>query len=124
MYAHVDADGHHHTILEAIVDYKKDGHATPMADKYIYTKSGQKRIRQSTAGWKLLILWKDGSEQWIPLSIMKESNPIEVAAFATSQGIAEEPYFVWWIPFTLRKRDRIGSAVNARVKKISHNYGV
>ena len=81
-------------------------------------------MRQSTLGWKLLIRHKDGSEQWIPLKLLKESNPLEVAEFATARGIAEEPAFSWWIPYTLRKRDRIISAVNKRIKRVSHKYGV
>jgi hypothetical protein len=34
-----------------------------MADKYVVTPSGQKRMRQSTAGWKLLVRFKNGSEE-------------------------------------------------------------
>ena len=54
------------------------------------TKSSQRRLWKSTKGWKLLVAWKDGSEQWIPLSAMKESNPIEVAEFAVARGIDDE----------------------------------
>ena len=124
MYAQVDANGFMHTMLDAIIDHKTDGHAVEKADMYITTKSGQRRIRNTTIGWKLLVLWKDGSEEWIPLKLMKESNPIEVAEYATSRGIEEEPAFKWWVPFTLRKRDRIIASVNSRVRKVSHKYGI
>ena len=69
------------------------------------TKSGQRRLQKSTAGWKLLVAWKDGSEQWIPLSVMKGSNPIEVAEFAVAKNIDDEAAFCWWVPYTLCKRD-------------------
>ena len=124
MYAQVDANGYSHTILESIMDYSKDGTAVERDDMYITTKSGTRRMRQSTVGWKLLVLWKDGSEEWVPLKLLKESNPVEVAEFAISQGIENEPAFAWWVPYTLRRRDKIISAVNARVKKVSHKYGV
>ena len=33
------------------------------------------------------------------------------------------PAFSWWVPFTLRKRDRIISGMNVRVQKHSHKFG-
>jgi hypothetical protein len=84
MFSQVDAEGHSYALLEAIVDHKRDSTAVEHADKYIYTKSGTRRLKKTTAGWKLLIAWKDGSEQWIPLSIMKESNPVDVADIGKS----------------------------------------
>ena len=124
MYAQVDADGHVHTMLDSILDHSKDGNAVEREDMYVVTKSGNRRMRETTNGWKLLIQWKDGSEQWIPLKLMKEYNPIEVAEYACARNINLEPAFDWWVPYTLRKRDRIISAVNSRVKKTSHKYGV
>ena len=55
---------------------------------------------------------------------MKKSNPVDVAEYTESAGIAHEPAFAWWVPFTLHKRDHIISAVNARVKRVSHKYGI
>ena len=124
IYAQVDLEGHSYNILDGIVDYKKESNAISKADKYIMTKSGQRRLRKSTAGWKLLVAWKDGSEEWIPLSVMKESNPIEVAEFAVAKDIDDEAAFCWWVPYTLRKRDRIVSAISSRVKRVTHKYGI
>ena len=124
IYSQVDPEGYSLTLLDEIVDFKKDENALNKADKYVTTKSGRKRLRKSTAGWKLLVSWKDGSNQWVPLSVMKESNPVDVAEFAKAVGIDDEPFFQWWVPYTLRKRDRIVSAVNARVKRVTHKYGV
>ena len=42
---------------------------------------------------------------------MKEAHPIEVAEFAKAHGIDSEPAFAWWVPYMLRKRDVILSAV-------------
>ena len=55
---------------------------------------------------------------------MKESDTIEVAEFATTHGISNEPAFTWWVPYTLWKRDNIISYFNARVKLTTHKYGV
>ena len=124
MYAQVDANGHSHTLLDSIIDFSKDGNAVEKEDMYIYTKSGQRRERKTTQGWKLLVLWKNGSEQWIPLKLLKESHPVETAEFAVSRNLEHEPAFSWWTPFTLRKRDRIISAVKSRTVRVSHNYGI
>jgi hypothetical protein len=95
-----------------------------MANKYFVTKTGTKRMRQTTVGWKFLVEWANGSRQWIELKILKESNPIQVAEYAMARGIGEEPAFAWWVPYVLRKRDIIVSAVNSRVRKTGHKYGI
>jgi hypothetical protein len=125
MLSQVDSDGYSLTMMEAIVDYRKDeAVATKMADKYLTTTSGQKRMRKTTVGWKLLVKWADGKETWIPMKDMKESHPVETAEFARARSIADEPAFAWWVPYTLRKRDIILSKVKARIKKTTHKYGV
>ena len=60
----------------------------------------------------------------MPLKRLKESNPLEAAEFATATCIADEAAFCWWIPYTLRRCDRIIATVNKRVKRTSHKYGV
>lgn len=124
MYSQVDANGHQSQLLEAIIDYSKDNTAVDKSDKFVTTRSGRRRLRKTTAGWKLLVVWKDGSEQWVPLKLLKESNPVDVAEFAQARGINDEPAFSWWVPYTLKKRDRIVAAVNSRVKKTTHKYGI
>jgi len=79
MYAQVDADGHAHTMLDSVLDFSKNGNAVTKDNMYVITKHGQRWAQQYTASEMLKVLWKDGTEQWIPLSIMKESHPIETA---------------------------------------------
>ena len=125
MLTQVDSEGFSLTMMEGIVDYEKDeSNAVSKQDKYVVTRRGQRRLRKTTVGWKLLVRWKDGSETWIPLKDMKESHPVEVAEFAKARGIADEPAFAWWVPYTLRKRDVILSAVKQRVRKTTHKYGI
>ena len=95
-----------------------------MADKYITTKTGTKRMRQTTVGWKFLVEWANSSRQWIDLKILKESNPLQVAEYAIARNIGEEPAFAWWVPFVLRKRDVLILAVNSQVRKTIHKYGI
>ena len=124
MYAQVDSEGYQHSLLDSIIDFGTDGNAIVRGNEFVVTRRGRRRLRKTTVGWKLLVAWKDGSEQWIPLSIMKESNPVEVAEFAKSCGLLDEPAFKWWAPYTLKKRDRIIASVKTRVRKATHKYGV
>ena len=119
MYTQVDDEWHTYKMPDGITDYIKDGNAITKENHFLVTKHGQKRQIHTTTGWQLLISWKDGTEQWVPLSHIKESNPVEVAEFADVRGIKDEHAFMWWVPYVLRKRDRIISAINSRVKNAS-----
>ncbi len=66
-----DADDFSSSLLYHIVDYKRSGEAITMADKYFVTKTGTKQMRQTTVGWKFLVEWANGSQQWIELKIQK-----------------------------------------------------
>ena len=93
-------------------------------DMYIVAKSGHHCLRKTTVGWKFLIKWRDGREEWIPLKLLKETTPLKVVEFVTAEGISNEPAFCWWVPYTLRRHDRIISSVKSRVKRMSHKYGI
>ncbi len=82
-----DADGYSSSLLYKIVDHKSSGEATKMANKYLLTKTGTKRMRQTTQGWKFLVQWANGTRQWIYLKILKESNPVQVAEYVTSRNM-------------------------------------
>jgi hypothetical protein len=123
MLTQVDSDGYSITMMKGIIDYRKDDSAAvPKSDMYVVTNRGQKKMKNF--GWRLLIQWADDSESWIALKDMKESHPVEVAEFARARSIADEPAFVWWVPYTLRKRDLILSKLKARIRKTMHKYGI
>ena len=121
----VDEDGFSTTLMEAIVDYRVDtATAVRKGDHYVYTKSGQRRLRKTTLGWEFLLRWRDGNETWVKLKDLKDSHPVELAEFAKARGIADEPAFVWWVPHTLRKRDVIIASIKKRIRKTTHKYGI
>jgi hypothetical protein len=124
MYSQVDADGFQTNLLNSILDFKTDETAVAREDMYVTRKSGNRGLKKTTAGWKLLVLWKDGFEEWVPLKDMKDSYPIEVAEFAKARGISEEPAFKWWVTYTLKKRNVLVSAVKARLRRVTHKYGI
>ena len=58
------------------------------------------------------------------MKLLKKSNPVELATFVIARNISDEPAFDWWVPFVLRNCDMIISAVNSRVKKATHKFGI
>ena len=125
MLTQVDSDGFSLSLMEGIINYKcDDSVASPKMDKYITTSRGQRRLRKTMAGWKLLVKWRDQSESWVKLSELKESHPMETTEFAKSRGIDDEPVFTWWVPHMLKKRNAIISAMKVRLRKTTHKYGI
>ena len=72
MLTQVDSDRFTLTMMEGIIEYWKDA-ATSVTkdDMYIVTKRGQKKIWDTTVGWKLLVQWQDHSESWIHFNYLK-----------------------------------------------------
>lgn len=124
MYSQCDVEGNQHLLLDALVDHKKSADAISHQNMYVQHGSGNKHLRKTTRGWKLCVEWKDGSTSWERLADLKESNPVEVAEYAVSKGIQDEPAFLWWVPYTLKRRDRIIAAVNKRYHKHTHKFGI
>ena len=125
MLTQVDSDGYSLSLMDSIIDHNKDpSQAIPIEDKYITTKSRQRRLCKAMKGWKLHIKWKDKSKVWINLADMKEVHPVETAEYARARGISNEPVFAWWVPCTLRKREVILAAVKNRIRRTMQKYGV
>jgi hypothetical protein len=118
MFAQVDDEGHRHVMLKEISDYRRGADAVMAQDAMFTTPNGTQRRRHTTKGWSLLVEWRDGSSNWIPLKDLKNSHLLEVAEFAVASRIAEEPAFAWWVPYTLKKRNRI----IAKVKRAKSKY--
>ena len=120
LYSQVDEEGHRYQLLEGIIMHRKHSQAVSKEDAY--DKSGKRRF--TTKGWDVCVEWKDGTTTWLPLKDVKNSYPIEMAEYAVMAGISDEPAFAWWVKFTLKKRDKIISAVRTRLKKKTCKYGI
>jgi len=105
------------------MDHRKDNSAVKMDDKYIKYGSNQ-TLRKTTQGRYFQVLWRDGTTSWEPLKNLRVSNPVEVAEYVISNKLAEEPAFAWWVPQTLKKRDRILAQVKARTAKRDNKFGL
>ena len=67
---------------------------------------------------------KDSAVPWTSLKDLNTSNPVEIAEYLISRDMVSEPVFAWWLPFTLRKRDRITTGVDYHIRKSTHPYGI
>ena len=99
--------------MATLLDHKRDGTSVPMLEKYFTMKHGKRTMRHSIKGWSLHIKWRYGTTSWVDLKDLKETNPVDIAEYATYPGIQDEPAFAWWLPYTLCKRDVIVSSVSS-----------
>jgi len=48
------------------------------------------------------------------LKIAKNASPIKAARYAIANKISDEPAFRWWVPYVLKKQERIIKAIKRR----------
>jgi hypothetical protein len=123
IYSQVDAEGNQFLLLAEIVDHRKDASAIEKENMWVQ-QGNNRQMRRTTQGWKLKVLWKNGTTSWEWLRNLKESTPVQVAEYAIARGIADEPAFAWWVPFTFKRRDRIIKTVSSRYQHRTHKYGI
>ena len=123
IYSQVDENGHEVLKLDQIVDHDTDESAVRKGDEWVIT-GGNKYRMKTTRGWKLQAQWKDGTTTWEKLKDLKQCFPVEVAEYALSADLLEEPAFAWWAPYTLKKRDRIVKAQASRYARTTHKFGI
>ena len=123
-FAHVDDEGNRQVLMKEIIDYHTNGQEVKHQDAFITMRTGTKRRRETTKGWEILIEWKDGSMNWVVLKDAKESYSVQLAKFAISNRIAEEPAFTWWVPFMMKKRNRILAKMKSKYWLRSHKFRI
>ena len=124
LYAQVDEEGNRHVLFDEIIDHRTNGKEVKQQDAFVVASNGNKRRRETTLGWEILVQWKDGSSTWVALKDMKESFPVQLAEYAIVARISEEPAFAWWVPFTIRKRNRVLSKVKSKYWVRTHKFGI
>ena len=82
--------------------------------------------KKTTEGKVLLVQWADKTQPqlWITLNYLKESYPIQVADYTKANGTSGKPEFLWWVPYTPKKRINMISQVKSRYWKWTHKYGI
>ena len=124
LFSQVDDDGNRQVLLDEIIDHRKNSKAVTQQDAFVTMRNGNKRRRETTIGWELLVQWKDGSTNWITLKDLKESYPVQVSEYAVAARISMEPAFAWWVPKVLKKRNRIISKLKSKYWLRTHKFGI
>jgi hypothetical protein len=124
LFAQIDDEGNRHVLFEEIIDYRTNGKQVLQQDALITNRSGTRCRRETTIGWELLVKWKDGSTTWIALKGLKESYPVQLAEYAVQARLAEEPAFAWWVPYTLKKLNRIIAKIKSKYWVRTHKFGI
>ena len=120
----VDPDGQRLLTFDCIIGHRTDGTEFQEKDAFVLSSNGVKRRREMTAGWEINIRWKDGETTWNKLKDVKDAYPTELADYAIEQGIDSRPAFKWWIPFVIKKRDRIIAKAKVSYWQTTHKYGL
>ena len=103
----VNSKGRSSCQLDGIISHRRNRKAVSKKDAFLITKRVRRKLRETTVGWEFLVRWCNCTSQWMPLKILKESNPVEIAEYAKSWNIADEPDVAWWEPYTLKKKNMI-----------------
>ena len=125
LYSQVDDFGRSTALLSDIVGHRKNDDAIPKSKGWyqLHGTAAKKRII-TTKGWEFHVEWSDGTRTWVPLLDLKESNPVDLAEYAVSRSIADEPALAWWVNWTLKKKERIIKLVQNRVPKKGMKFGI
>ena len=124
LFAQVDDEGNRHALFAEIIDHRTNGKQLTQQDAFVINRHGTKRRKETTSGWELLVRWKDNSTTWVALKDLKASYPVQIAEYAVQARLAEEPAFAWWVPYTLRKRNRIISKLKSKYWIRTHKFGI
>jgi len=102
--------------IKDFVDHRKDANALTKDEAFL--KVREKVIpKRTTKGWHLCAELSNGRTEWIDLKTAKNASPIKAARYATADKISDEPAFRWWVPYVLKKQERIIKAIKRRSTK-------
>jgi len=93
-------------MIKNIVNHRKENNAIEKCDGWIISNNGTRRRKITTKGWSFEVEWNDGTTSWVSLRDIKESHPIETAEYCEFNQLSDEPAMAWWVPFTLKRRNK------------------
>ena len=75
LYAQVDTEGNQYRLLGKITNHRSDNLALQIADVFVTSGNGNRIPKSTTRGSPLLVTWKDGSSDGVPLKDIKDAYP-------------------------------------------------
>ena len=110
--------------FKEISDHCTHGHTINKNDGFVASKNGNRTPKRTTSGWELLVEWKDGSSDCVPLKDLKDTGLVELVEYVVANKISEEPVIVWWASLFLNKLNRIIHKVKSKHWQTSHKYDI
>ena len=101
----------HH--IKDFVDHRRDANALTKDEAFLKVR-GKVIPKRTTKGWHLCAELSNGRTEWIDLKTAKNASPIKAARYAAANKISDEPAFRWWVPYVLKKQERIIKAIKRR----------
>jgi hypothetical protein len=117
LYLQKDSEGNQYVLLDEIIDWRQTEEAVEEQNILQISHNGNLHPRRTTKGYQMCIQWKDGSTSWEHLKDIKEAYPIQAAEFAVTQGIQDLSGFRWWVPQTIKRKNRIVSNIKTELRK-------
>ena len=81
-------------------------------------------MRKITKGWFLCVKQKGDFISVVRLKDLKEPNALDVAEYTITNKLVIDPTFQWWVPTTIRRRDRIIYKIHIRCMKRQKKFGI
>ena len=103
MLSKVESEFHHYKLLTEVTDHKRDDRNITNENGFIKSSNGNLHWKRENCSCKILVEWKYGSFDWVPLKDLKQSNPVELAEYAVTNEISDETALSWWVKETLRR---------------------
>ncbi|KAL7489060.1 LOW QUALITY PROTEIN: hypothetical protein ACHAW6_014650 [Cyclotella cf. meneghiniana] len=125
LYAQCETDGNEYVLLDSAVNYQCNiDVAVPRHDQ-VKVMDDKQVVTHSTKVGSCAMHGRIAAP--LGKSYLKKLHPLQVAKFAHSMGIADEPAFNWCVPWVLKKRDQIVSLVKHQstwCQKQTHKFGI
>ena len=115
LFHQVNDDGLKTMVLDQVIGHRTDGSEVTDENAFIMSTNGIKHRKRTTNGHQVLLKWKDSTSTWNQLKDVKDSYPFQLADYAIKNKLDQLPAFAWWVPYVVRKRDRI-------IKKLKSKY--
>jgi hypothetical protein len=121
----VDEDGRTLMLIDEIFDHGTTEELLSGDNALYIGAHGNQQTKQTTKGWEICVLWKDGSTNWIALKDLKDSYPVQLAGYSIAAGIQDEPAFKWWVPYVCKKKEqRIIAKVKSKYWEKTPKFGI
>ena len=120
----MDDDGNIIKVLQGITDHRYGDSAVRHEHGLVNLPNNVRCRKITTKGWDVRVQWNNGTKSWIPMDIIKDSDPVELAEYSISRGIDQEPAFTWWVPKVMKKKNLLIKKLKSKQHKTNLKFGL